>query len=149
MDDYFIKIQKPLSIVALFAGIVQISGIAVLPHIKLEYQSQLIWFLISFPVLMVLLFFITINFYIRAHSRRNDLLFYPKSGRKFKPVTRYEIDRIRQDITNSDTKPKNLTDSQPFTQKISKTLTRNEASEQTGEKYRRVETAAGEKITWK
>jgi hypothetical protein len=68
MEGSLNRIQKPLAIIAIFAGIVQISGIAVLPYLESENQSHLIWFLISFPLLLVLLFFITIYLGFQDHQ---------------------------------------------------------------------------------
>jgi hypothetical protein len=148
MDDKLSRIQKPLAIVAIFAGIVQISGIAVLPYIKGDYQFQLIWFLISFPVLMVILFFVTINYYIRVISKQNDLLMFSRSGRKLKPSNRYEIGLNEMGKTNNSIKPKTIADEESTKHKITKTIAGHE-TEITGEKYRRMESTSEDKITWK
>jgi len=54
-------IKNPLSVIAIFAGIAEISGTMVLPHINPANQVLFIWFLMLFPFTLVVLFFITLN----------------------------------------------------------------------------------------
>ncbi|WP_193216547.1 MULTISPECIES: hypothetical protein [unclassified Pseudoalteromonas] len=54
-------IKNPLSVIAIFAGIAEISGTMVLPHINPANQALFIWFLMLFPFTLVILFFITLN----------------------------------------------------------------------------------------
>jgi hypothetical protein len=54
-------VKNPLSVIAIFAGIAEISGAAVLPHIAPENQELYIWFLMIFPFLLITFFFITLN----------------------------------------------------------------------------------------
>ncbi|MGO0789213.1 hypothetical protein ACTOWA_05030 [Herbaspirillum seropedicae] len=54
-------IKNPLTIIAIFAGIAEISGTLVLPHIAPDNQRLYIYFLISFPSVLVALFFLTLN----------------------------------------------------------------------------------------
>ena len=56
------KISNPLTVIAIFAGIAEISGTGILPFIAVENQSTYIWFLMFFPTLLVALFFLTLNF---------------------------------------------------------------------------------------
>ncbi len=55
-------IKNPLTIIAIFAAIAEISGTIVLPFIVPENQSIYVWFLIVFPILLIVLFFLTLNF---------------------------------------------------------------------------------------
>lgn len=55
-------IKNPLTIIAIFAAIAEISGTLVLPFIATSNQSIYVWFLIVFPVLLIILFFLTLNF---------------------------------------------------------------------------------------
>ena len=55
-------IKNPLTIIAIFAGLAEVSGTAVLPSISASNQIHFINFLIAFPILLVVLFFITLNF---------------------------------------------------------------------------------------
>lgn len=54
-------IKNPLTIVGVFAGIVEISGTIVLPKISEANQELYIYFLIFFPVYLVTFFFYTLN----------------------------------------------------------------------------------------
>ena len=55
-------IKNPLTIIAIFAAIAEISGTIVLPFIDTINQSVYVWFLMVFPTLLILLFFLTLNF---------------------------------------------------------------------------------------
>jgi hypothetical protein len=55
-------IKNPLTIIAMFAGIAEISGTVVLPFISDGNQAIYIWFLMLFPLLLITLFFLTLNF---------------------------------------------------------------------------------------
>jgi len=57
----FGTIKNPLTIIAIFAGIVEVSSTTVLPFISDAVQSTYIWFLMLFPSILVLVFFITLN----------------------------------------------------------------------------------------
>ena len=56
------KISNPLTIIAIFAGLAEVSGTVVLPFLKEDSQSLYVWFLMAFPTLLILLFFLTLNF---------------------------------------------------------------------------------------
>lgn len=58
---YGSAIKNPLTIIAIFAGIAEISGTAVLPFVSSDNQRLYIYFLIFFPSLLVSLFFWTLN----------------------------------------------------------------------------------------
>lgn len=53
-------VKNPLTIIAIFAGLAEVSGTAVLPSVSAENQIYYIFFLIFFPTLLVVLFFITL-----------------------------------------------------------------------------------------
>lgn len=53
-------IKNPLTVIAMFAGIAEVSGAAVLPFIDTSIQEQYVFFLMGFPCLLVALFFITL-----------------------------------------------------------------------------------------
>lgn len=58
----FGTIKNPLTIIAIFAGIVEVSSTGVLPFLSESTQEVYIWFLIGFPSLLVISFFLTLNF---------------------------------------------------------------------------------------
>lgn len=53
-------IKNPLTVIALFAGIAEVSGTIVLPLLEKDVQSTYVWFLMAFPALLVGLFFLTL-----------------------------------------------------------------------------------------
>lgn len=53
-------VRNPLTIIAIFAGISEISATAVLPFISESIQKVFIWFIILFPFVLLILFFITL-----------------------------------------------------------------------------------------
>ncbi len=72
MLDKFKKVSNPLTIIAIFAGITEISGTAVLPFISDANQATYLIFLIGFPVLLVTAFFLTLNFNNRVLYAPSD-----------------------------------------------------------------------------
>lgn len=55
-------IKNPLTIVGIFAGIVEVCANIVLPFLNEPQQSTYIWFLMLFPAGLVIIFFLTLNF---------------------------------------------------------------------------------------
>jgi len=55
-------VKNPLTIIAIFAGLVEVSATTVLPFISDVLQAKFIWFLMFFPSMLVLLFFIILFF---------------------------------------------------------------------------------------
>lgn len=62
MVEKYGTIKNPLTVIAIFAAIAEISGTTVLPFISSDNQSQYIWFLMLFPAFLVAIFFLTLNF---------------------------------------------------------------------------------------
>lgn len=56
------KVSNPLTVIAIFAGLAEVSGTVVLPFLKDDSQAVYLWFLMAFPVLLIIFFFITLNF---------------------------------------------------------------------------------------
>lgn len=77
-DPFGVKMNKtgivknPLSVIAIFAGVAEISGTSVLPFIAPENQELYIWFLMLFPFTLVLLFFATLNWNHKALYAPSD-----------------------------------------------------------------------------
>lgn len=55
------RIKNPLTIIGLFAGIAEVAGTVVLPFISRELQVIFIWYVMLFPIFLVILFFINLN----------------------------------------------------------------------------------------
>jgi len=56
------KVSNPLTIIAIFACLAELAGTVVLPIVSTSLQSLFIWYVIGFPILLVILFFLTLNF---------------------------------------------------------------------------------------
>lgn len=56
------SINNPLTIIAIFAALAEIAATFALAAVKTELQGIFIWYVMLFPVFLVLLFFITLNF---------------------------------------------------------------------------------------
>jgi hypothetical protein len=72
MLEKIAPVRNPLTIIAIFAGIAEISGTAILPFIAAENQGTYIWFLMLFPAALVILFFGTLNFNHRKLHAPSD-----------------------------------------------------------------------------
>ncbi len=62
MLEKITHVKNPLTIIAIFAGLVEVSGTGVLPFLEIANQGIFVWFLMGFPSVLVGLFFITLNF---------------------------------------------------------------------------------------
>lgn len=62
MLDKIRNIKNPLTVIAIFAALTEVGGTVVLPFLSDENQSTFMWFLISFPSALLILFFATLNF---------------------------------------------------------------------------------------
>jgi len=85
--------KSPLTIIAIFAGIIEASALASLPFLSDDSQNTYTWFLVGFPFFLTVLFFLTLNF-------NNKSLFSP-------PAT--EV--VSTAISTSPQKPKAIEDS--------------------------------------
>lgn len=54
--------KSPLTIIAIFAGIIEASALASLPFLSEDSQNIYTWFLVGFPFFLTVLFFLTLNF---------------------------------------------------------------------------------------
>jgi hypothetical protein len=60
MTEQIGVVRNPLTVVAIFAGIAEVSGSVVLPFVASENQRLYIYFLIWFPIYLVTLFFLVL-----------------------------------------------------------------------------------------
>ncbi|WP_316674951.1 hypothetical protein [uncultured Tolumonas sp.] len=65
-------IKNPLTVIAIFSAISEISGTTVLPFIASDNQGIYIWFLMLFPIFLVGTFFLTLNFNHRVLYAPSD-----------------------------------------------------------------------------
>src|SRR4051812_44001674 len=56
------SINNPLTIIAVFAGLAEIAGTAAIYGLDPSIQVVFIWFVMGFPITLVILFFATLNF---------------------------------------------------------------------------------------
>ena len=72
MLEKITRISNPLTVIAIFAAITEVMGIGVLPFVSDENQLFFIKFLIGFPSILIVLFFITLNFNHRVLYAPSD-----------------------------------------------------------------------------
>jgi hypothetical protein len=68
-------VSNPLTVIAIFAGVTDVSGTVVLPFVATQNQVLFLWFLMLFPTLLVGLFFWTLIF-------RHRVLYAPSDYRE-------------------------------------------------------------------
>lgn len=56
------NISNPLTVIAIFAALAEVAGILAIAQVDEELQQTFIWFVMLFPTLIVILFFLTLNF---------------------------------------------------------------------------------------
>lgn len=56
------KVGNPLTVIAIFAGLAEIAGTIALAAVDKSLQPTFVWFVMLFPIFLVTLFFITLNF---------------------------------------------------------------------------------------
>lgn len=66
------KITNPMTIIAIFAAATEASAVVSLPFLDDGDRDIYLWFLISFPFCLVVLFFITLNFNYKALYSPSD-----------------------------------------------------------------------------
>lgn len=66
------KITNPMTVIAIFAAISETSAAVSLPFLDNQDREIYIWFLISFPFYLLLLFFVTLNFNYKSLYAPSD-----------------------------------------------------------------------------
>lgn len=95
------KISNPLTIIAIFAGLAEISGTAVLPLLKDESQLLYVWFLMGFPILLIVLFFLTLNFNHKVLYAPSDFRDEDNFLKLFaKPTPEERLSKLGDEIEN-------------------------------------------------
>lgn len=93
-------IKNPLTVIAVFAAIAEISGTTILPFIAQENQATYIWFLMLFPALLVGLFFLTLNFNHKVLYAPSDWKDETNFFRLFSKATPEEQERkLKEEVT--------------------------------------------------
>lgn len=96
-------IKNPLTVIAIFAAIAEISGTTVLPFIESENQGIYIWFLMLFPVFLVGIFFFTLNFNHKVlyapSDYKNEDNFLKSFG---KATTEEKEEKLREEVEEAE-----------------------------------------------
>jgi hypothetical protein len=91
MTEKIGTIKNPLTIIAIFAGIAEVSGTVVLPFINQDNQHFFIYFLIGFPSFLIITFFGTLNF-------NNKVLYAPSDYKdESNYIKVFKYDQARQE----------------------------------------------------
>ncbi|OBA00644.1 hypothetical protein [Halomonas sp. G11] len=95
-------IKNPLTVIAIFAAIAEISGTTVLPFIDSKNQETYIWFLITFPVFLVSSFFLTLNFNHRVLYAPSDYKYESNFLKMFDKASPEEQEqKLREEVAES------------------------------------------------
>ena len=103
-------VNNPLTIIAIFAGLAEVSGTTILPLLKENIQSTYIWFLMIFPSALVAMFFLVLFF-------RREILYAPSDFRDdasfiglFQPSQKSRLDIINDDVKEEGIKKEEKTE---------------------------------------
>jgi hypothetical protein len=88
------KISNPLTVIAIFAGIAEVSGSSVLPFLESSNQTVFIFFVMGFPTLLICLFFATLNW-------NHKVLYAPTDFREDKSFLETIRKQTPQEISDS------------------------------------------------
>lgn len=104
MTDKIKGVSNPLTIIAIFAALAEVLGTVSLGLIDVSLQPIFIWFIILFPTLLIILFFLTLNFNTKSIYAPGDF----KNEDIFKSLFMNEISEPDQRI-NTDREYKSKT----------------------------------------
>lgn len=100
MIDKVGYIRNPLTVIAMFAGIAEVSGTVVLPLLAEDTQRIYVWFLMSFPCLLVLAFFGTLFFKHHVLYAPSDFKDENIFANMFKPgLPILKAEKLQEDIS--------------------------------------------------
>jgi hypothetical protein len=101
------RIYNPLTIIAIFAGLAEIAGTGIIPFINTDLQKIFIWYVMGFPLILVGLFFVTLNFNHKTLYSPSDFsdennfikaLFMKNEIVKNSEITSGKIEQVKNDI---------------------------------------------------
>lgn len=72
MTEQINKINNPLTIIAIFAALAEVNATVAIGLIDKDLHYIFIWFIIGFPSLLVILFFLTLNYNTRVMYSPSD-----------------------------------------------------------------------------
>lgn len=110
------KVSNPLTIIAIFAALAEVAGTVAISVVNDKLQFTFVWFVMLFPVLLVVLFFLTLNFNRKVLYGPSDfknqehfihiLLGHHKLARDLDDISN-QVESVRNDILN-ETNQKNI-----------------------------------------
>lgn len=101
MLERFNKVDNPLTIIAIFAGITEVAAAIALPLLQESTQLIFVWFLILFPFALVMAFFITLNFNTRVLYAPADY----RDDEHFMAALRLSEKTVQLSVTSPDDAP--------------------------------------------
>lgn len=104
MLEKFRKVDNPLTIIAIFAGITEVAASVALPLLNQDTQQVFVWFLIIFPFALIAAFFITLNFNTRVLYAPGDY----RDDKTFLEALRLSEDTPQVSVTSPDDIPPNI-----------------------------------------
>jgi len=72
MTEHIKRINNPLTIIAIFAALAEVNATIAIGLIEPGLHSIFIWFVIGFPTLLVILFFLTLNYNTKVMYSPSD-----------------------------------------------------------------------------
>ncbi|MGF7049929.1 DNA-binding transcriptional regulator GbsR (MarR family) [Paenibacillus sp. DS2015] len=114
MIDRIQKISNPLTIVAIFAGLAEVAGTVALGLIAQDIQKVFIWFVMLFPIILVMAFFILLWFKPQSLYAPSDY----KNEENFVSImdktksVKEQIEEALQSVNNSKLELQQLTEGQ-------------------------------------
>ncbi|MFT4646265.1 MAG: hypothetical protein ACI8RP_001614 [Urechidicola sp.] len=117
MSNITSTIKNPLTVIAIFSSIAELGGAAALPFLELESQQIYIWFLMLFPLVLILLFFITLNWNHKVlyapsdYSNEDNFVNLLK-----KPTIEETIEKLEEDRESIEDEIKEQKPKQPLNQ---------------------------------
>jgi len=110
-------VRNPLTIIAIFAGLAEISGTGILPFITDVNQATYIWFLMIFPIVLVVLFFLTLNFNPKVLYSPSDFRDEANYMKIFEPSSAAQkLIKIQEEVLEESEATKPLLTEQQFAQ---------------------------------
>ncbi|MGF1733589.1 hypothetical protein [Photobacterium kasasachensis] len=119
MLEKMTHVKNPLTVIAMFAAIAEISGTVVLPFVDKENQELYIWFLMLFPSFLVAVFFLTLNFNHKTLYAPSDYQNEDNFLKLFgKAAAGEQLEKIKADIEDEGIKVTLNQDTERFSQAI-------------------------------
>jgi hypothetical protein len=116
MNDRSQKISNPLTIVGIFAGLAEVAGTVALGLIAQDIQKVFIWFVMLFPIILVLAFFILLWFKPQSLYAPSDY----KNEENFVSImdktksVKEQIEEALQSVNNSKLELQQLAEGETF-----------------------------------